>query len=173
MSIVVNHDYINIHIQPQPFPLLDLPILLATARMPLTNANHYAAQHHHVVHLLFIISSNTSLVINYRTSLALPHHLTILYHHSNTVAQTLLQSEQSIFSILKRKVHCYKHPLISNEIEDMLPGLQQGQEKMSNSEASSAIFMDDDQILYCNIGNPQSLGQHLVTFLREVSPCSL
>ncbi|XP_074315903.1 tyrosine--tRNA ligase 1, cytoplasmic-like [Silene latifolia] len=29
----------------------------------------------------------------------------------------------------------------------MLPGLQQGQEKMANSEASySAIFMDDDQV---------------------------
>jgi hypothetical protein len=29
------------------------------------------------------------------------------------------------------------------------------------------------QILYCNIGNPHSLGQQPVTFFREVSLCAL
>ncbi|GMP32606.1 hypothetical protein CsSME_00006286 [Camellia sinensis var. sinensis] len=30
-------------------------------------------------------------------------------------------------------------------------------------------LMQELQILYCNIGNPQSLGQQPVTFFREVS----
>lgn len=30
----------------------------------------------------------------------------------------------------------------------MLPGLQQGQEKMSKSDPSSSIFMEDDEVGY-------------------------
>lgn len=29
---------------------------------------------------------------------------------------------------------------------DMLPGLQQGQDKMSKSDPSSSIFMEDDEV---------------------------
>lgn len=31
---------------------------------------------------------------------------------------------------------------------DMIPGLQQGQEKMSKSDPSSAIYMEDEEVLY-------------------------
>lgn len=30
----------------------------------------------------------------------------------------------------------------------MLPGLQEGQEKMSKSDPSSSIFMEDEEVLY-------------------------
>ena len=34
----------------------------------------------------------------------------------------------------------------------MLPGLQQGQEKMSKSDPSSAIYMEDDEVSYSREG---------------------
>lgn len=41
------------------------------------------------------------------------------------------------------------------------------------TNAVSQIYLFKWQILYCNIGNPQSLGQQPVTYFREVSSCSL
>lgn len=35
---------------------------------------------------------------------------------------------------------------VVNGFADMLPGLQQGQEKMSKSDPSSAIFMEDEEV---------------------------
>lgn len=35
---------------------------------------------------------------------------------------------------------------MSMAVADMLPGLQQGQEKMSKSDPSSSIFMEDDEV---------------------------
>lgn len=36
--------------------------------------------------------------------------------------------------------------MVSMVVADMLPGLQQGQEKMSKSDPSSSIFMEDDEV---------------------------
>lgn len=33
---------------------------------------------------------------------------------------------------------------------DMLPGLQQGQEKMSKSDPSSSIYMEDEEVLFAD-----------------------
>lgn len=33
-----------------------------------------------------------------------------------------------------------------NWVSDMLPGLKQGQEKMSKSDPNSAIFMEDEEV---------------------------
>jgi len=47
---------------------------------------------------------------------------------------------------------------------DMLPGLQQGQEKMSKSDPSSSIFMEDEEVLYCAI-----VGSFNNSFLQYLS----
>jgi tryptophanyl-tRNA synthetase len=33
-------------------------------------------------------------------------------------------------------------------MSDMLPGFKEGQEKMSKSDPSSAIFMEDDEVVF-------------------------